>query len=78
MRVGERMFPVSLQFPNHFPYSPPLVMPRGDTTRWSTHQYGPGGELCTEIGPDNWRPEIHGAELVRSAERLLRGEQGAE
>lgn len=75
VRVGERVFPLSLQFANHFPYSPPLVMPRGDTTQWSSHQYGPGGELCTEIGPDNWRPEIHGAELVRSAERLLRGEQ---
>jgi hypothetical protein len=67
--------PVSLRYPNHFPYSPPLVLPRGDTTRWSQHQYGPGGELCLEYGPDNWHQDITGADMIASAHRLLEGEQ---
>jgi sulfur-carrier protein adenylyltransferase/sulfurtransferase len=69
-----RTFPISLRYPNHFPHSPPLVLPRGDTERWSSHQYGPGGELCLEHGPDNWHPEVTGADMIVSAQRLLRGE----
>lgn len=67
--------PITLRYPNHFPHSPPLVLPRGDTTRWSKHQYGPGGELCLEFGPDNWHPDITGADMVSSAYRLLQGER---
>src|SRR5580658_8319904 len=67
--------PVTLRYPNHFPHSPPLVLPRGDTTRWSLHQYGPGGELCLEFGPDNWHPDITGAQMMASAHRLLGGER---
>jgi sulfur-carrier protein adenylyltransferase/sulfurtransferase len=67
--------PVSLRYPNHFPHSPPLVLPRGVTERWSGHQYGAGGELCLEYGPDNWRSELTGADMVSSAYRLLTGEQ---
>src|SRR5579883_1906872 len=67
--------PVSLIYPNHFPFSPPLVVPRGDATRWSQHQYGPGGELCLEYGPDNWHQDISGAEMIESAQRLLLGEE---
>jgi ubiquitin-protein ligase len=66
---------ISLRYPNHFPHSPPLVLPRGDTRRWSGHQYGPGGELCLEYGPDNWHANITGADMVQSAYRLLQGEQ---
>jgi hypothetical protein len=73
--VGGRNYPVSLQYSNHFPHAPPLVLPRGDSTLWSSHQYGPGGELCLEYGPDNWLPSITGAEMVESAHRLLRAEQ---
>jgi molybdopterin/thiamine biosynthesis adenylyltransferase len=69
------IFPISLRYPNHFPHSPPLVLPRGVTERWSSHQYGPGGELCLEYGPDNWHPDLTGAEMVRSAHRLLVGER---
>jgi molybdopterin/thiamine biosynthesis adenylyltransferase len=69
--------PVSLRYPNHFPYSPPLVLPRGDRTRWSGHQYGPGGELCLEYGPDNWHQDITGADMIASAHRLLEGEEPA-
>ena len=67
--------PISLVYPNHFPFSPPIVLPRGDTTRWSQHQYGPGGELCLEYGPDNWHQDISGADMVESAHRLLEGEE---
>ena len=45
------------------------------TTRWSQHQYGPGGELCLEYGPDNWHQDISGADMIESAQRLLLGEQ---
>jgi hypothetical protein len=69
--------PVSLRYPNHFPHSPPLVLPRGDMTRWSIHQYGPGGELCLEYGPDNWDQDITGADMIASAYRLLQGERPA-
>jgi len=69
--------PVSLRYPNHFPYSPPLVLPRGDMRRWSDHQYGPGGELCLEYGPDNWHQDLTGADMIASAHRLLEGEQPA-
>lgn len=72
-----RSFPISLRYPNHFPHSPPLVLPRGDSQRWSQHQYGPGGELCLEYGPDNWHPDITGADMIASAYRLLQGERPA-
>jgi hypothetical protein len=51
------------------------VLPRGDAHRWSEHQYGPGGELCLEYGPDNWHPDITGADMISSAHRLLEGER---
>lgn len=57
-----------------FPHSPPSVFPRGETGRWSRHQFGPGGELCLEFGPDNWIPELTGIQLIESAHRLLQGE----
>jgi hypothetical protein len=67
--------PISLRYPNRFPYSPPLVLPRGDMTRWSGHQFGRGGELCLEYGPDNWHQDLTGADMVASAHRLLAGEE---
>ncbi len=73
--VGDRTFPVSLCYPNHFPHSPPLVLPRGKPERWSSHQYGPGGELCLEFGPDNWHPDLTAADMIQSAHRLLQGER---
>src|ERR1019366_5279127 len=68
---------ISLRYPNHFPYSPPSVLPRGGAERWSGHQYGPGGELCLEYGPDNWHPDLTGADMIASAHRLLQGERPA-
>lgn len=73
--AGGHTFPVSLRYPNHFPYSPPVVLPRGSAERWSMHQYGSGGELCLEFGPDNWHTAITGAEMMQSAYRLLHGER---
>jgi molybdopterin/thiamine biosynthesis adenylyltransferase len=72
--VAGRAFPVSMRYPDHFPHSPPLVLPRGETQRWSSHQYGAGGELCLEFGSDNWHPDITGADMILSAHRLLQGE----
>lgn len=76
IRVADRVFPVSLRYPSHFPHSPPLVLPR-ESERWTSHQYGPGGELCLEWRPDNWHPSITGANMLESAYRLLSGERPA-
>lgn len=75
--TSARAFPISVRYPNHFPHSPPLVLPRDTSERWSGHQYGPGGELCLEYGPDNWHPDLTAADMVTSAHRLLQGEQPA-
>lgn len=71
----ERPYPIMLRYPDHFPSSPPLVFPRGVQERWSFHQYGTGGELCLEFGPDNWHQDLTGADMLRSSHRLLTGEE---
>lgn len=70
-------FAASLVYPLAFPFVPPSVIPRSKE-RLSSHQYGSGGELCLEWGPDNWVPEILAVELVRSMERLLSAEAPSE
>ena len=75
IHVGSETFPVFLRFPSHFPHSPPSVVPRGSEERWSIHQYGAGGELCLEYGPDNWHPDVSAADMISSAYRLLHGER---
>jgi hypothetical protein len=69
--TGIRTFQVFLRYPDMFPHSPPSVFPRDEATRWSNHQFGPGGELCLEFGPDNWTSEMAGAQMLESAYRLL-------
>lgn len=73
IRVGTYVRPVSLVYGSGFPHTPPSVLPRVKE-RWSDHQYGAGGELCLEFGPDNWQPEMTGAAMLQSAYRLLSGE----
>ena len=67
---------VELVYPNLFPDTPAYVRPRSSTERWSSHQYGAGGVLCLEWGPDNWSADITGAELLANAHKLLLAERG--
>ena len=69
--ISDASFPVTLKYPYAFPSCPPSVFPRNVKRRWSFHQYGKGGELCLEWGPDNWHPDITGADLLVSAHKLL-------
>lgn len=64
----------TLVYPAHFPDVPAYIHPRDKKTRWSGHQYGNGGNLCLERGPDNWDSSVTGGDLVRSANKLLWGE----
>ncbi len=66
--VGKR-YPVRLTYPQTFPFTPISILPQ-TPERWSDHQWG-RGELCLEWGPDNWVPDITGAQMVESAHRLL-------
>lgn len=76
IRAGETSFDVTLRYPAHFPHSPAVVLPTNPMEeRWSRHQWGAGGELCLEWGADNWHPDVTGAMMLGSAERLLRGER---
>lgn len=66
-----RRYPARMIYPASYPASPPTVIPREANQHWSEHQYGHGGELCLEWGPDNWREDVTGADALRSAHRLL-------
>ena len=72
--LGGRVFDGRLTYPQSFPQVPPALTPR-EQRRWSGHQYGAGGELCLEWGPDNWAPDVTGADMIASAWRLLSGEE---
>ncbi len=76
LAIGDETYDVELLYPNLFPDTPAFVRPRTSTSRWSWHQYGPGGVLCLEWGPDNWSPQVTGADLLRSAHKLLSTERG--
>lgn len=69
--------PLKITYPAFFPDVPPQIHPIGEE-RLSRHQYGTGGELCLEIRPDNWEPEMTGALMIESAYRLLFSEQGGD
>lgn len=64
-------YEVAMLYPTNYPANPPAVIPRKANQPLSTHQYGYGGELCLEWGPDNWHEELTGADFLRSAHRLL-------
>jgi hypothetical protein len=60
-------------YPAFFPEAPPIVRPKDAGENWSIHQYT-SGTLCLEWGPDNWRSDITGAQMLESAYRLLHAE----
>ena len=64
-------YEVAMFYPINYPANPPTVIPRRANQHWSTHQYGDGGELCLEWGPDNWHEELTGAHILHSAHKLL-------
>ena len=64
-------YEVAMFYPTNYPANPPTVIPRQENQHWSTHQYGYGGELCLEWGPDNWQEEFTGVDLLRSAHKLI-------
>ena len=64
-------FRLAMTYHSTFPASPPSVHPSSETERLSGHQYGVGGELCLSIRSDNWNPAFTGADLIRSAHKLL-------
>ena len=71
----DSIYPIRMKYPSVYPNCPPAVNPRCNLERnWSSHQYGRGGELCLEIGPDNWEPGYFGEHMLQSAFKLLRSE----
>ena len=64
-------FRLVMVYHNTFPASPPSVRPLNEDTHLSDHQYRHSGDLCLEIRSDNWSPDYTGADMVRSAHRLL-------
>jgi hypothetical protein len=76
LMVGAVRRSVTLAYPAIFPFAPPSVRPREGGERWSIHQYGTGGELCLEHRADNWQEHVTGADVLRSAHRLLTTEAG--
>jgi sulfur-carrier protein adenylyltransferase/sulfurtransferase len=71
IRAHGHDYEVRLEYPRLFPEVPPTVRPRKAEGRWSSHQYGNDGPLCLEWGPDNWHPDVTGAQVLESAYRLL-------
>jgi sulfur-carrier protein adenylyltransferase/sulfurtransferase len=68
--VDGHTYPFTLTYPNHFPHSPPIVLSRDPNEWWTSHRYV-SGEMCLEIGPDNWHPDLTGADMSRSAHKLI-------
>jgi molybdopterin/thiamine biosynthesis adenylyltransferase len=65
------VYPVRLIYPELFPNIPATVEPHEGQVWATEHQYGSGGTLCLEFGPDNWLPSYTGADVLRSAYKLL-------
>jgi len=70
MMINETSHILHLKYPSHYPTNPPVVIP-AKRTKLSTHQYGTDGELCLEWGPDNWVDGLTGADMLKSAFKLL-------
>jgi molybdopterin/thiamine biosynthesis adenylyltransferase len=75
LKVSGETIALTMRYGHGFPSAPPSVFP--DPPRGlSGHQYV-NGDLCLEYGPDTWVPDVMGADLLRSAYRLLSGEAAA-
>ena len=70
IRTRGGLYDLEMSYPKHFPYVPPAVRPVDRKARLSSHQYG-DGTLCLEWGPDTWHPTVTGADVLRSAYKLL-------
>ena len=75
MEVHGRDYAVTLTYPDLFPETAGYIRPRNLSELWSGHQYGRGGVLCLEWREDNWQSSVTGADLLRSAYKLLSSEQ---
>lgn len=75
--IGHRVYEAVLRFPETYPHSPAVIRPRDEHARWSVHQFRASGDLCLQIRPDNWSPDLMGWKLVDSAYQLLSGESPA-
>lgn len=72
VRAHDHDYELRLIYPTLFPEVPPSVFPINASSRLSNHQYGGAdGPLCLEWGPDNWQPEVTGAQVLESAYKLL-------
>lgn len=72
VRAHNHDYELRLIYPTLFPQVPPSVFPLNASSRLSEHQYGGAdGPLCLEWGPDNWQPEVTGAQVLESAYKLL-------
>jgi molybdopterin/thiamine biosynthesis adenylyltransferase len=71
-------YPVTLTYTDLFPETAAYIRPRDHSQLWSGHQYGPGGTLCLEWREDNWHSGVTGADLLRSAYKLLSTERHPE
>lgn len=71
--VHGRDYRIRMTYPEVFPAVPPAVRPKNREESWSVHQYG-DGTLCLEWGPDNWHPNVTGAQMLESTQRLLSAE----
>jgi len=78
MSTHNKTFAGRMTYPDIFPNSPPYIHPQDTSERWSEHQYGEGGSLCLEWRADNWQTSITGADMIRSAYKLLSTEQHPE
>ena len=71
MEIHGSLYAMTLSYPDLFPETPAYIRPRDSAEHWSGHQYGAGGSLCLEYRADNWDRQITGADLLRSAYKLL-------
>jgi hypothetical protein len=75
IRAHEYDYHVRMIYPHLFPRVPPIVRPLNAQEHWSGHQYGGAdGSLCLEWRSDNWHSEVTGAQMLKSAYRLLHAE----